>query len=157
MEATAKILKLGNQQADSILRTVAKPVSEINDTTRQIISEMREVVDDCIRAGRYTGLGLAAPQIGYSVRIFIVKTPQIEGCYINPVIRKRIGRQIVKEQCLSFKGIYSVVRPDLIKFTYMAPDGKPRAGKFHDYYAAIIEHEIDHLDGILACDKGKLI
>ncbi|MBI4136357.1 MAG: peptide deformylase [Candidatus Vogelbacteria bacterium] len=148
------------QKTDPILRqeapvvTAALPSVKIN----QIISTMRETL-----TAHPDGVALAAPQIGVSLRLFIV-SPQALGrppgdqtlVFINPRIVKSSRRQVeLIEGCLSVRQVYGrIKRPE--KVTIQALDEKGRRFTRHTagLLAQIVQHEIDHLDGILFIDKA---
>ena len=116
---------------------------------------MIDVLDACRKAGIHTN-SISAPQVGIKYRYFIIDSPALSiGCF-NPVITKRVGQFQSIEGCLSFpRGrFYSVPRAKIIKFHYTDILGKEHSLKLRDRYAAIVQHEIDHLDGILMDDNG---
>jgi peptide deformylase len=144
------------QKENKILRMKAKevPIKEIEGKKiKKIISRMKEVL-----AESKDGVALAAPQIGEPLRIFIAKDgpsrpPMV---FINPKIKKiSKKKQIVPEGCLSVEGVYGIVKR-AEKLTVEAYDEKGK--KFFrgasGLLAQIIQHEIDHLNGVLFIDKA---
>ena len=103
------------------------------------------------------GVGIAAPQVGVSKRIFIASPegePGGEMVFINPVIFKTSGEQVGMEGCLSLPDISGEVRrAKKIEFEYMDLNGKKQQGKASDFLARIFQHELDHLDGKLLIDR----
>ena len=110
------------------------------------------------------GVGLAAPQIGQSIRLFIVDTKQmneddsdegIKQAFINPVIVKDSGdNEKYEEGCLSIPDIQAdVLRPSRIRLKYMDKDFQEQEGAFSGLEARVIQHEYDHLEGVLFVEK----
>ena len=136
-------------QTGDILRIKAQKVDKIDLNILTVLEDMTETLH---HAG---GKGLAAPQIGVSLRLVVLTTETNYMKLINPVIVKAIGEQISLEGCLSLPGIYGKVkRPDFILIEALDMSGKQIEMKAHDRQAATIAHEIDHLDGILLIDKA---
>jgi peptide deformylase len=134
------------------LRTVAEPVEEVNDEIRQLVDDMAETMYAA------PGVGLAAPQVGVSKRIFVVDTAG-EGesanlmVFINPRFRKKEGEIIWEEGCLSFPGIHEdVKRADSVIVEALGRDGEPFVVEVEGLYAVALQHESDHLDGVLIVD-----
>ncbi|MFN3368309.1 MAG: peptide deformylase, partial [Thermus sp.] len=116
------------------------------------------------------GVGLAAPQIGLSQRLFVAveyaDEPEgeerplrdlVRRIYVvaNPVITHREGEVEGMEGCLSLPGLYSeeVPRAERIRVEYQDEEGRPRALELEGYMARVIQHEVDHLDGILFFER----
>lgn len=137
---------------DPILRTPAAKVTEITDETRQLIRDMFETMY------AEEGVGLAAPQVGISERIIVVDPQQDDVppfALINPEITE-LSKETEKgeEGCLSIPGLR-----DLVERSYRAvvrgttPEGEERTLELTGLPARIIQHEVDHLDGILFIDR----
>jgi peptide deformylase len=145
------IKKIQTGQNNPILRQKSKEVKEINAEIKQLILDMIETLE------ANDGLGLAAPQVSQLWRIIIAKPePNKEALVlINPQIKKTSRKkEIMEEGCLSLPNISVLVeRP--VKITVQALDinGQPVKIKANGLLARIIQHEIDHLDGILIVDK----
>ena len=135
------------------LRTVAEPVEEVNDEIRQIVDDMAETMYDA------PGVGLAAPQVGISKRIFVVDTavddePANLMVFINPQFVKREGDIVWEEGCLSFPGIHEeVTRASHVVVKALDRDGKPFEVEAEGLTAVALQHENDHLDGVLIVDQ----
>jgi peptide deformylase len=134
---------------DPILREKAVKVPEID---KSII----ELVDDMILTmQKYDGAGLAAPQVGVSLRIITIQMPEEEAfCIINPEITKRSGEVELMEGCLSIPGYQGEVK----RSVSVTAKGLNRKGekikiKATGLLAQALEHETDHLDGILYIDR----
>jgi len=139
---------------NEILRTKAKEVANIkSDEIQQLILDMIETML------KKDGIGLAASQINKSLRIIIVNTEKGAIALINPKITKKSWkREDGEEGCLSIPGIFGIVkRYKSITVNFIDQNGDSRELKASDLLARIIQHEIDHLDGILFIDKAKKI
>lgn len=143
------------QFPDPRLKLVSKPIGEITDEIRQLAADMIEVMYD------EPGIGLAAPQVGESVRMFVIDTEWSDEevgrhptVVINPEISEREGRITWDEGCLSVPDYNAIVERDA-KITLRGLDleGKPIVERAEGLRAVCIQHEVDHLDGILFIDR----
>ena len=102
------------------------------------------------------GVGLAAPQIGKNIRLAVINSKDGVFCLINPKFTKKSwAREIGQEGCLSIPGVFGKVkRHKKISLTYTDKDGKKTKMTAIGMMARVIQHEIDHLDGILFIDKA---
>lgn len=140
---------------DPVLRQIAEPVKRITPEVRQLVSFMRQAMRDA------NGIGLAAPQVGRSLRVILYtdmsdeSNPQVHAL-INPVILKMAGEQIEPpEGCLSLPGLIgNVRRAQTIWVKGQDLHGKMVKFKAEGLTARIIQHEADHLDGILFIDRA---
>lgn len=142
-----EVTKLG----EDILRKKAEPVAEINDEIRALVEDMFETMID------KDGVGLAAPQIGKSLRLFVViADDDVRRVFINPQIIKtstEVGEYA--EGCLSIPQVYeTIVRPLQVTVQAYNEKGRPFTLEADGLLARIIQHEYDHLDGILYIDRG---
>jgi peptide deformylase len=150
--AVLPILPFGNP----ILRQKSKRVSTINGSIQKLIDDMIETMRGA------NGAGLAAPQIGKLLRVIVIGLPEEEPfALINPQIVKKSGERKVVEGCLCLPGY----RGEIKRAVSVIAKGRDRHGeevhlKAENLLAQILEHEIDHLNGILFTDhldgKGKL-
>ncbi len=111
-----------------------------------------QVVDDLIdtlRANQERCVGMAANMIGVKKRIIVVAMGPFIMPMINPVITKKSGEYQTEESCLSLEGVRPCTRYKEIEVDYLDRDFKPQHGKYTDFTAQIIQHEIDHFEGIL--------
>jgi peptide deformylase len=142
---------------DPALRTKARPISSIDDTIRKLAEDMKETM----RA--YHGVGLAANQVGVLQRILVVDVPleneqHAQFTLINPKIESKSGNEEGEEGCLSIPGIFENVKRALqIRVTALDEQGKPVDLVAGGYLARAIQHEIDHLDGVLFIDRLSLL
>ena len=111
----------------------------------QIITDLR----DTLQANREHCIGMAANMIGFSKRIIIVSAELGDMVMINPVIASKNGRYDTEEGCLSLVGTRKTQRFESITVRYLDENFIARKGKFCDLTAQIIQHECDHLDGII--------
>ena len=134
---------------DPVLRKKAKRVPRIDASIHRLIEEMIE----SMHAAR--GVGLAAPQIGVSLRVIVIGLPDEEPfALINPEIVKRSGQREVTEGCLSVPGYHAdLTRSKVVTAKGLDPSGKEvRIKAREDLLAQALEHEIDHLNGVLYID-----
>ena len=138
---------------NQILRHSTKRITPLSDKQLdKLIMEMKEsmVGND--------GIGLAAPQVGKEVKLFVAtgdgKTIET---FINPLIIKRSRKQIdFEEGCLSIPGVYGIVkRPEIVTISYRDADKHLRLKTFDGMWARVIQHEYDHLFGVLFTDLTK--
>ena len=141
---------------EPVLRQKAKRVRKIDASTQRLIDDMVETMRDA------PGVGLAAPQVGVSLRVIVVETPEDEEDpqggtqlqLINPEILKSDGEQVGEEGCLSIPGYVGVVkRNEKITVKGLNRKGKEVKIKASGYLARVLQHEIDHIDGILFTDR----
>ncbi len=137
------------------LRTVCRPVETIDASVADLVKEMRAVVLAHQDSHLLSAVGLAAPQLGENLAVFVIQTPQLELVAINPqVIKIRGWHTFSGEACLSLPGVVTdTKRPKVLKFRYQDLTGDWHAAKFHDFFAVIAAHEIDHLHGRLITDR----
>jgi peptide deformylase len=144
---------------DPLLRKVAKPINKNYKGLSEVIANMFETMHQA------DGVGLAAPQIGLSIRIFVVdaspaasdEEPELadfKKVFINPTIISTSGEPwTFEEGCLSLPNIREdVLRPEEVVIHYFDADWVERTEKYNSYPARIIQHEYDHLDGKLFID-----
>jgi peptide deformylase len=138
---------------DPRLRQVAEPISEVTDEIRALIDDMAETMYDA------AGCGLAATQVGVDKRLFLVDTaredePSDLKVFINPEILELTGSQKWEEGCLSFPGATEEIRrAEKIRVRALDQDGKPFELDADGLLAVAIQHENDHLNGVLMIDK----
>lgn len=149
------------QSGDEVLRLKAKKVIKIDKKIKEIIKDLRDTLS--IQKNP-EGVGLAAPQIGKSIQIFLAKYKDLDRLVINPEIleiskskphsaKATRGKEIL-EGCLSLPHYYGPLkRASSVKLKYLNEDGKEIIETFTDFNAQIILHEIDHLNGILFVDR----
>lgn len=147
------------QEEDPILREVSKPV-ESDFYLEELVDSMIETMKSA------DGVGLAAPQVGHSLRLFVVldvdslehKNTTYDDCgvtvFVNPRIIRRSEQTLdFEESCLSIEGVTGVVtRPEKIMVKYQDTNLKERIDEFDGHMSRIIQHEYDHLEGKLFTD-----
>src|SRR5438128_7588565 len=143
---------------DPLLRQISSPVDAVTDEVRALIADMFETMYDA------PGIGLAAIQVGVPKRILVIdlQEPEEEGgepvrdprVFINPEIVEHSDHEVpYTEGCLSVPDQYAEVdRPDRIRARWLGLDGKARDEEITGLLATCLQHEMDHLDGILFID-----
>ena len=143
---------------DPLLRKVTQPVENDFEGLKELVENMFETMYHS------DGVGLAAPQIGKSLRIFVVdastaaeEEPELEGftkAFINPEILERTGDEwIMNEGCLSLPEIREdISRPEHVKIKYLDENRVEHIEDYGGFAARVIQHEYDHLDGVLLID-----
>lgn len=142
-----------------VLRQVAKDIDQDYPELKKLIQDMYDTLD------RSEGIGLAAPQIGLSIRLVVInldliseELPEYKGyikTFINPYIEEVDETEIdtMEEGCLSLPGIHEKVsRPTRIRVTYMDEDFNSHDEWVDGYLARVMQHEFDHLDGMVFTD-----
>jgi peptide deformylase len=134
---------------DPILRQVAKPVGEITPAIKRAIADMVETM------WQQVGIGLAAPQVGIPLRILVMDDGKRGArTLLNPVIEESRGTVRAEEGCLSLPGIFAEVdRSQWVRVTATDEAGTPVSLTAEGLQARVIQHEIDHLDGMLFIDR----
>jgi peptide deformylase len=140
---------------DPILQTVAPPVTEVNAEIRKIVADMLETVD------KHNGAGLAATQVGILKRIFVVTLPKImdktepRRAFINPEITYFSDETWdADEGCLSLllDERFKIKRSKSVQIKYLNEQGHEQQLTTSDWFARAIQHELDHLNGVLITD-----
>ncbi len=140
---------------EDVLRQKASPVETIDDGVRDLIRDMAETMRDA------KGVGLAAPQVGVSQRIIVAEVPQEQKgviALVNPKIVESRGSSEFEEGCLSVPGITAkVTRAAEVLVEGLSPEGKKVKETYSGLLATVVQHEIDHLDGVLFVDRLGLL
>lgn len=146
-------MKIITGENNPILRQKSTPVEHFNKEIRDLITEMKQTME------QNNGIGLAAPQINVPIRVIVCEINDKFYAFINPEIIKYSKKtSIMEEGCLSLPNIYGEVeRPETIIIKAINQDGKKIKLKAFGLLSRVIQHEIDHLDGILFIDKAKNI
>lgn len=137
---------------EPVLRQKTKTITAFDQELVQLVEDMAETMYDA------PGIGLAAPQIGKSLRLVVVDISEKEDeqeymTLVNPEIVEKEGSQIDEEGCLSVAELTSKVkRFKKIKVTYQDIEGNPQELETEDRFAVVLQHEIDHLNGVLFLD-----
>jgi peptide deformylase len=134
---------------DPVLRRMAEPVQVVTPEIRRIIDDMVETM------WHQVGIGLAAPQVGISLRLIVMDDGKRGArALINPVITERGGSVREEEGCLSLPGIFGdVERSKWVRVSAEDAEGRAISFDAHGLEAKVIQHEIDHLDGVLFIDR----
>jgi peptide deformylase len=105
------------------------------------------------------GVGLAAPQVGHGIRVVVINTADNVVFLINPrILRKSWRQEIEEEGCLSVPQVFGLVKRSIrVKVVALDQNGRKIKFKASGLFARVIQHEVDHLDGVLFIDKAKTI
>jgi peptide deformylase len=138
---------------DKRLRSVSKPVVEIGDEIRTLVADMFETMYDA------PGIGLAAIQVGVPSRVIVMDLSKREAeaeprVFINPEITwSSEEKSLYEEGCLSIPDVHEdVERPAQVKIRYLDLEGKPHEEDAEGLFSTCIQHEVDHLNGVLFID-----
>ncbi len=140
---------------DPVLRTAADPVESFDDELRELVSDMFETMYHA------EGVGLAAPQIGLSKRILVIDTRREDDpdggrlALVNPeILAVSRATEKASEGCLSIPGLEEFVeRPAVVEVRGFDPEGNEITVEADDLLGRALQHEIDHLDGVLFLDR----
>ena len=143
---------------DPKLKQVAAPVKQVDDSIRRLMDDMLETMYAA------PGIGLAAPQVGRLVRVIVVdvaekdEPPQPYRMANPEIVRASETPRLMNEGCLSLPDFYAdVERPDTATVSYLDETGTPRTLETEGMLATCIQHEIEHLDGVLFVDHLSLV
>jgi peptide deformylase len=134
---------------DPVLRQKAKRVKTIDASIPRLVRDMLETMHAA------SGVGLAGPQVGIPLRVIVIEIPEEKPiALINPQIVKKSGERIIEEGCLSIPGyVGQVTRAVCVTAKGLDPSGKEVRIKATDLLAQALEHEINHLNGVLYIDQ----
>jgi len=138
---------------DPLLRKKAEPVKNITPEIQTLIEDMVETMYVAL------GIGLAAPQIGVSLRVIVVDeggkgSTGPRGAFINPAIVAQMGSVRAEEGCLSLPGVYGdVIRAEWVRVEALDRQGAPVQIEARGLLARVFQHELDHLDGLIFLDR----
>ena len=144
--AVLKVRRYG----DPVLRRRAAPVEVVTPEIRRLVEDMVDTMYDEV------GIGLAAPQVGASIRLMVVGDEEGRGAeaLVNPVITQQGGTVTAEEGCLSLPGIFAqVVRSEWVTLEAHDLQGRARTITARGLRARVLQHEMDHLDGVLFIDR----
>lgn len=138
---------------DPILRRKSPRVAVVNEEIRRLADDMVETMFEA------NGVGLAAPQVGVSLRLLVADATHRDGgdgprVFINPEIVEAWDEWSFDEGCLSLPGLSAdLVRPEGIRVRYLDETGAEYEEEFHQLWSRVLQHEMDHLDGKLLVDR----
>lgn len=137
------------KEPDPVLRRKAEPVTQVTKRIRRLIKDMLETMYSA------DGVGLAAPQVGVSERVVVVDIGEGPVALINPEISEASGKEIDVEGCLSIPGTSGYVeRAEEVVVNGLNENGRSTRIKAEGLFARALQHEIDHLDGVLFVDHA---
>ena len=135
---------------DPRLKKVAQPVTKVDASIRKLAVDMAETMYEA------PGIGLAATQVDVHKRVVVIDISEDKNdlrVFINPELSQCVGAQTGEEGCLSVPGIYDKVeRAELVTVSYLDLDGKPQTLRAEGLLAVCLQHELDHLNGLVFVD-----
>lgn len=139
------------EKTDVLNRKAVPVVLPLSEETKALLDEMVIVMRQA------EGVGLAAPQVGVSERICVIEVDGVVSKYINPEITSRSQDKILFEEgCLSLPGqFFPIERHEKITVKYYNEKGLPKRVRADGLLAIVLQHEIDHLEGILICERYR--
>ncbi|HEX2029776.1 MAG TPA: peptide deformylase [Actinomycetota bacterium] len=135
---------------DPVLREPARPVESFDDALRRLAEDMIRTMHEA------PGVGLAAPQVGRPLRLIVFDLGHEDGAraLVNPVLRDEWGDQVGEEGCLSVPGLYYPVRRHLrVQAEGFDLDGHAVTIEAEELLSRVLQHEVDHLNGVLFIDR----
>ena len=134
---------------DPQLRRRAEPVGAVTPELDALIEDMIDTMYG------ENGIGLAAPQVGFALRLLVVDEGKgVARAYLNPVVVEQRGQAVAEEGCLSLPGIFAdVARAESVIVEATDRTGAPIRRRASSLLARVLQHEIDHLDGVLFIDR----
>jgi len=144
--AVLKVRRYG----DPTLRRRANPVGEMTPDIRTLVADMVDTMYD------EAGIGLAAPQIGVSIRLIVVSDDETRDAraLVNPTIVEQGGEATAEEGCLSIPGVFAqVTRAAWVRVEARDLEGRPVSILGRGLQGRVLQHEMDHLDGVLFIDR----
>jgi peptide deformylase len=137
---------------EPVLRQRSAEVGAVTDDVRRLIDDMFDTMDVA------KGVGLAANQVGIARRVAVIDAEGQRFAMVNPVLLSAEGRSVAEEGCLSIPDIFGdVTRPERIVLEALDRDGRPFRLDAEGLVARAVQHEVDHLDGILFLDHLSLM
>lgn len=137
---------------EPVLRQRSTEVGAVTDDVQRLIDDMFDTMDAA------KGVGLAANQVGVARRVAVIDAEGQRFAMVNPVLLSAEGRSVAEEGCLSIPDIFGdVTRPERIVLEALDRDGRPFRLDAEGLVARAVQHEVDHLDGILFLDHLSLM
>lgn len=135
---------------DPVLRERGADVTDFGADLRRLVDDMVETMD---AAG---GAGLAAPQVGVQLRVFVYDAGEGPAAVVNPEISEAEGSDVYEEGCLSVPGIYlDIERPEVVTARWQDLDGAWHEARADGFLARVFQHEMDHCDGKVFIDRAE--
>ncbi len=133
---------------DPVLRERAREVESFDQALSRLADDMIETMQEA------PGVGLAAPQVGRSIRLIVFDVGEGPRALVNPVLSGLDGEQVGDEGCLSIPGLYFQVKRALtVRADAFDVVGRPVVIEGEDLLARVLQHEVDHIDGVLFIDR----
>lgn len=136
-------------EGSEILRKKARPITSVNRSIKRLAEDMLETMY------KARGAGLAAPQIGRDIRLVVIDIGEGPMMLVNPKLTSSAGNVVDVEACLSIPGVSGrVPRAERVCVESLDIDGKTQLLEAEGFLARVMQHEIDHLDGVLFTDRA---
>ena len=144
-------LKIRKNPDPALRQKTVKIIDPLAKDVQELISSMVETMY------ANNGVGLASTQVGSDLRLCVIETEGVQYVLINPQITAKSRKKVLSEEgCLSFPGkFFPISRHEEVQVRYLDETGKPSKLKGRDLLARALQHEIDHLDGVLIIDRVK--
>lgn len=138
------------EQTDPVLHTATPRFDFSNPPIHPV--ELYNILGNKLK--EYDGLGLAAPQLGLPYNFFVIRSDPIQGFFNAKIVDTSDEQVILEEGCLSYPGlVLKVKRPKLVRIRFADPEGTIKTLKFQDMTARIVQHELDHVEGVVFTDR----
>ncbi len=137
---------------DKVLKEQAAPVTKIDRRIKKLLGDMAQTMYEA------NGVGLAAPQVGVSLRVIVIDAGEGLNELVNPVIDAAEGCEVGTEGCLSIPGVFGEVeRCAAVTVEGLNREGRKVRVSGSGFFARALQHEIDHLDGVLFIEKATTL
>jgi peptide deformylase len=146
-----QLLAIVTDKNAPVLNSIAEPVAVVNEEIQQLVADM------ILTMNQAQGVGLAAPQVGVGKRLMICKLDGADTPMINPVVTSYSSETRVDEEgCLSLPGVWlNAARSQSVTVEFLDVQGEQQILHLSGFPARIVQHELDHLDGILLHDRNR--
>ena len=134
-----------------MVRPIMRDIFFLRQKAQPATKEDKQIVQDLLdtlKANEAGCVGMAANMIGVNKSIIVVAAGPFQFAMVNPVITKKSGEYTTEEGCLSLDGVRNCIRYEEIEVDYLNENFEPKHGKFGGYTAQIIQHEVDHCNGV---------
>ena len=135
-----------------MVRPIMRDIFFLRQKAQPATKEDKQIVQDLLdtlKANEAGCVGMAANMIGVNKSIIVVAAGPFQFAMVNPVITKKSGEYTTEEGCLSLDGVRNCIRYEEIEVDYLNENFEPKHGKFSGYTAQIIQHEVDHCNGVV--------
>ncbi len=147
------ILPITQNPTPSLFQRSADVAEPTSSKIKKLIADLYETMIDA------DGIGIAAPQVGINIRLFLVRTDEGHRVYINPKLRRSLLRKVeLEEGCLSVRGVFGpVARARTVTISFTNEKGEKKTERGEGLLARVLQHEYDHIEGILFINRAKTL